>query len=111
MASGDGFGSGGGYSGFGLSGSKLDSGFGFSGSRVDSGFGISGSRLDSGSKSEGLSASKALGLDDPVVSTSKQAEEWEQKIRSLDKEEKEVHHSQLRIIRDQTLHFVRDLGE
>eukprot|EP00933_Yihiella_yeosuensis_P014768 TRINITY_DN13096_c0_g1_i2.p1 TRINITY_DN13096_c0_g1~~TRINITY_DN13096_c0_g1_i2.p1 ORF type:complete len:337 (+),score=44.96 TRINITY_DN13096_c0_g1_i2:129-1139(+) len=110
MASGDGFGSGGGYSGFGLSGSKLDSGFGFSGSRVDSGFGISGSRLDSGSKSEGLSASKALGLDDPVVSTSKQAEEWEQKIRSLDKEEKEVHHSQLRIIRDQTLHFVRDLG-
>ncbi|CAJ1433660.1 unnamed protein product [Effrenium voratum] len=36
--------------------------------------------------------------------------EWERKMSSLDKQEREVHQSQLRLIRDHTLAFVRDLA-
>jgi len=36
-------------------------------------------------------------------------QDWERKVNSLDKQEKEVHQTQLKLIRDQTMAFVRDL--
>jgi len=36
-------------------------------------------------------------------------QDWERKVTSLDKQEKEVHQTQLKLIRDQTMAFVRDL--
>eukprot|EP00437_Effrenium_voratum_P048577 CAMPEP_0181520418 /NCGR_PEP_ID=MMETSP1110-20121109/66298_1 /TAXON_ID=174948 /ORGANISM="Symbiodinium sp., Strain CCMP421" /LENGTH=1322 /DNA_ID=CAMNT_0023650903 /DNA_START=50 /DNA_END=4018 /DNA_ORIENTATION=+ len=58
----------------------------------------------------GESPSRSMGGRTAVDEVTRRQEDWEKEIETLDQKEMELHQSQLRLIREQTAIFVRDLA-